>query len=100
MRSQEQKSLEDKAGRRGVRKKRLFRTWKLWKKLSPTSEANLIARREPSSEKRRTSNDSIRRRRNSNKPTIDANRGCAKSGVCCGRKEFSVVEPMQEGEES
>jgi len=47
-----------------------------------------------------TSNGSIRKRRNSNKPTIDANTGCAKSGVCCGRKEFSIVGPMQEGEGS
>jgi len=47
-----------------------------------------------------TSNDSIRKRKNSNKPTIEPNRGCAKSGVCCGRKEFSIVGPMQEGEGS
>jgi len=39
-------------------------------------------------------------RRNSNKPTIDANRGCTKSGECCGRKESSIVGPMQEGEGS
>jgi len=35
-----------------------------------------------------TSNDWIMKKKNSNKPTIDANRGCAKSGVCCGSKEF------------
>jgi len=34
------------------------------------------------------------------KPTIDANRGCAKSGLCCGKKESSIVGRMQEGEGS
>ena len=69
-------------------------------KQSQTSEANLIVLRKPSSQKTTTLYDSIRKRRKSNKPTIDANRGYAKSGVCCGRKEFSIVGPMQEGEGS
>jgi len=47
-----------------------------------------------------TSKGSIRRKKNSKKPTIDANRGCAKSGVCCGRKEFRIVGLMPEGEGS
>jgi len=42
------------------------RTWKLWRKQSLTSEANSIAPRKPSLQKTTTSNDSIRRRKNSN----------------------------------
>jgi len=48
--------------------------------------------------KDKTSNNSIRKRKNSNKPTIEPNRGYAKSEVGCGRKEFSMEGPMQEGE--
>jgi len=63
-----------------------------------TSEANSTALRNPSSQKTTTSNHSIRKRRNSDKPTIIANRGCGKSGVCSGRKEFGIVRPIQEVE--
>jgi len=84
----------------GERKNSCSRCGESKKKRSRTSEANSIALRKPSSQKTTTSNDSIRKKRNSNKPTIDANRGCGKSGVCCGRKEFSIAGPMQEGEGS
>jgi len=47
-----------------------------------------------------TSNASTRRRKNSNKPPIEPNRGCATTGECGGKKEFSNVGPMQEGEVS
>ena len=50
--------------------------------------------------KDKDSNNSIRKWKNCNKPIIDANRGWANSGVCGGRKEFSIVGPMQEGEGS
>jgi len=78
--------------------KKPFRRWKPWKEKSRTSKANSITLPKSLWQKITTSNDSRRKRRNSNKPTIDANRGCAKSGVCCGRKEFSIVGPMPERE--
>jgi len=84
----------------GEGSEKLFRTEKLWKIQSGTYEANSIAQRKPSSQRTTTSNDSIRKRKNSHKPTIEPNRGCTKSGVCCGRKEFNLVGPMQEREGS
>jgi len=51
------------------------------KKRSWTSESNTIAPRKPSSQKTTTSNHSITKRRNSNEPTSEPNRGCATSGV-------------------
>jgi len=81
-------------------KKPWVRTWNPWKKRYQTSEANSSAPRKPSLQKTTTSNDSIRKRKNSNKPRIEPNRGCAKSGVGCGRKGSSIVGPMQEEEGS
>ena len=81
-------------------KKQLLRTGKLWKKRSRTCEANSIALCKPSSQKTTTSNNPIRKSKNSNKPTIKPSRGCAKSRVCYARKEFSIVGPMREGEGS
>jgi len=76
------------------------RRWKQWKHKSRTSEANWTTPPKLLWQKTTTLNDSIRKSKNSNKPAIEPNRGCAKSGVCCGRKEFSIVGPMQEGEGS
>jgi len=54
--------------------RRAKKPWKLWKHRSPTSEANSIAPPKSLWQKTTTSNGSIRKKRNSNKPTIDANR--------------------------
>ena len=80
--------------------KKRFRTWKHWKQRYQTSEANWTAPPKSLWQKTTTSKDSIRKRKNSNKPTIDANSGYANLGVCGGGKEFSIVGPMQEGEGS
>ena len=84
----------------GEGSEKLFRTLKQWKHRSRTSEANWAVPPKSLWQKTTTSNDWMRKRKNSNKPIIDANRGCANSGVGSGRKEFSIVGPMHEGEGS
>jgi len=96
---QEKKSREDTAGRRWERKT-YFGTSKPRKREFWSSEANSLAQRKPSSQKTRTWNNCIRKRKNSIKPTMEENRGCAKSGVCCGSKVSSIVGPIQEREGS
>jgi len=96
-RKKEKSSGHDQEGR-GAKKP--FRMWKPCKGKSQTYEANSIALPKPWWQKTTTSNDSIRKRKNSNKPTIKTNGGCAKSGVFCARKEYSIVGPMQKGEGS
>jgi len=76
------------------------KTMETRKKKSRTSEASSIALPKSLWQRITTSNGSIKRKRNSTRPTTDANKGCLKSGVCCGRKEFIIVGPMQEGEGS
>jgi len=48
----------------------------------------------------KTSHDLTRKRKNSNKPTIEQNRECTRSGVCCGKKKSSILGPMQAGKAS
>jgi len=77
-----------------------MRRWNQWKHRSQTSEANWTEPPKSLWRKTTTSNDSIRKSKNSNKPEIEPNRECARSGECFGRKEFSIVGPIQEGEGS
>jgi len=98
--TQEEKSGEDMAGGRGERKNRGSGRGISGKNDRGPPMPTRLRWEKPLSQKTPTSNDSIRKRKTSNKPTIDANRGCAKSGVCCGRKELSIAGPMQEGEGS
>jgi len=77
-----------------------FETWRLWRDKFETSEANSIALPKSLWQKATTSNDSTRRRKNSNKPTIEPNRGCAKSEPRCGKNQFSIVGLMPEREGS
>jgi len=77
-----------------------FRTSKLWKRLSRTSEANSIAPCSPLSQKKTISKNWTREKKHYNKPTIESNRKCVRSEARSGEKEFSIVGPMQEGKGS
>jgi len=70
-----------KAVRTGLEGEGSEKPWKLWKHRSRTSEANSIALPKSLWQKTTTSKGWTRRKRNSNRPITDANRGCAKSGV-------------------
>ena len=85
---------------RGRGAKKPGRTGKPWKGKSLTSEANPIAPPRSLWQKTITWNDWTRKRKNSNKPRIEQNSECAKSGEGGGKKEFGIVRPMQEGEGS
>jgi len=84
------------AGEGGEKKKR-FRRWKPWRAKSRTSEGISITPPKSLWEKITTSKDSTRKSKIYNKPTMESNRGCAKSEQHSGEKEFSIVGPMEEG---
>jgi len=92
-----------RAGRTGLGREgseRRFWTSKLWKRESRTCSANSIALPKLLWQKTTTSNNVTRRRKNSNKPTMESNRGCAKWGPRSGETEFRNVGPVKEGEGS
>jgi len=93
----------DKAGGHGSEgrgAKQLFRTWMHWEGKSRTSEANSIAPPKSLWQKTMTRNGSTRKRKNSNRPTMESKRECARSGVSPRKQDYNIVGSMQWGEGS
>jgi len=95
---QKRRAGRTRLGREGTEKP--FQRWRLWNRQARTSEANSIALPILLWQKITTSNGTIRKKKKSKMPIIEANRGCAKLKECGGKKQFSIVGPMQEGEGS